>query len=457
MPTKPRIVTVTNNSVDVLNAVRNSASINYQNYVPVATADAESLRTIGAIIMDSPNLQNEFINALVNRIGRTIYTSRTYSNPWAILKKGMLDFGETEQEIFVDLCKTYNYSAEEAESKVFQREIPVVHSAYRVMNFQNFYKVTIQQRDLKMAFLSWSGVDDLIAKIVESMYKSANYDEFIVMKYLLAKHILAGHLKPVEIGAVSAENANAIVTTIKGTSNAFNFLSNDYTITGVPQNSEYSRQYVVMNAKFDAIMDVNVLAAAFHMEKAEFMGRRAMVDSFGNLDTARLAEIFATDSTYDEISAADLALLDAVPAVLIDEDFFQIYDNLIEFTEQYNAQGLYWNYFLHTWKTFSVSPFSNAAVFTPVAPAITSVTVSPSTLANPAVGSTQGLTVNVATKGFAPEQVNWTSDSDKVTVNKAGVIKIVTALAKNETVHIKATSVFDSTKSGQCTISGPTA
>lgn len=457
MPTKPRIVTVTNNSVDVLNAVRNSASINYQNYVPVATADAESLRTIGAIIMDSPNLQNEFINALVNRIGRTIYTSRTYSNPWAILKKGMLDFGETEQEIFVDLCKTFNYSAEEAESKVFQREIPVVHSAYRVMNFQNFYKVTIQQRDLKMAFLSWSGVDDLIAKIVESMYKSANYDEFTVMKYLLAKHILAGHLKPVEIGAVSAENATAIVTAIKGTSNAFNFLSNDYTITGVPQNSEYNRQYVIMNAKFDAIMDVNVLAAAFHMEKAEFMGRRAMVDSFGNLDTARLAEIFKEDNTYDEISTADLKLLDAVPAVLIDEDFFQIYDNLIEFAEQYNAQGLYWNYFLHTWKTFSVSPFSNAAVFTPVAPAVTSVTVSPSALANPAVGSTQGLTVNVATKGFAPEQVNWTSDSDKVTVNKAGVIKVVKALAQNETVHVKATSVFDPTKSGQCTISGPTA
>ena len=211
-----------------------------------------------------------------------------------------------------------------------------------------------------------------------------------------------------------------------------------------------------MNANFDAIMDVNVLAAAFHMEKAEFMGRRAMVDSFGNLDTARLAEIFANDNTYDEIGAADLKLLDAVPAVLIDEDFFQIYDNLIEFTEQYNAQGLYWNYFLHTWKTFSVSPFSNAAVFTPVAPAVTSVTVTPTALANPPVGSTQGLTVNVATKGFAPEQVNWTSDSDKVTVNKAGVIKIVKALAQNETVHVKATSVFDPTKSGQCAISGTT-
>lgn len=457
MPTKPKIVTLTNNSVDVLNAIRNSASINYQNYVPVATADAESIRTIGAVIMDSPNLQNEFLSALVNRIGRTIYTSRAYSNPWSILKRGIMDFGETEQEIFVDLCKVFDYSAADAESTVFKREIPSVHSAYRVMNYQKTYKVTIQQSDLRLAFLSWGGVDELIAKIVESMYKSSNYDEFLTMKYLLARHILAGHLKPIEIGAVSAANANAIVTNIKGTANAFNFMSDEYSIAKVPTTSEFDRQYVIVNSNFDAVMDVNVLASAFNMSKAEFIGRRILVDSFGTLDTARLGELFAGDPTYQEISADDLALLDAVPAILVDRDFFAIYDNKLEFTEIYNPQGLYWNYFLHAWKTFSVSPFSNAAVFTPVTPAITTVNVSPSTVSNPSVGSSFALTANVATKGFAPESVNWTSTSDKVTVNKAGTVKIVTALAKNETVTVKATSTFDPTKSGSCTISGPTA
>ena len=52
-----------------------------------------------------------------------------------------------------------------------------------------------------------------------------------------------------------------------------------------------------------------------------------------------------------------------VVAVLIDEDWFQVYDNLNKFTEKYVASGLYWNYFYHTWKTVSSSPFHNAVVF----------------------------------------------------------------------------------------------
>ena len=95
MATKPKIVTLTNSSVDILNVIRNNATINYKNYVPVATPDAESIREIGAVIMDSPQLQNEFLSALVNRIGRVLVTSKMYDNPWSMFKKGTLEFGET--------------------------------------------------------------------------------------------------------------------------------------------------------------------------------------------------------------------------------------------------------------------------------------------------------------------------------------------------------------------------
>ena len=62
MPTKPRIATNTNISADVINAVRNSASTYYKDNVPYVTADSESLRGIGAIIMNNPALENEFLS-----------------------------------------------------------------------------------------------------------------------------------------------------------------------------------------------------------------------------------------------------------------------------------------------------------------------------------------------------------------------------------------------------------
>ena len=52
-----------------------------------------------------------------------------------------------------------------------------------------------------------------------------------------------------------------------------------------------------------------------------------------------------------------------VKAVLVDGEWFQVYDNQNKFTEKYVASGEYWNYFYNVWKTVSSSPFSNAIVF----------------------------------------------------------------------------------------------
>ena len=136
MPKLPKITTLTGSSVDILNAIRNNATQNYQDYVPKATPDAESIRKIGAIIMDFPNLQNEFLSALVNRIGRVILTSKMYTNPFKMFKKGLLEFGETTEEIFVNIAKPFQFDPATAESTIFKREKPDVRSAFHVMNYQ---------------------------------------------------------------------------------------------------------------------------------------------------------------------------------------------------------------------------------------------------------------------------------------------------------------------------------
>ena len=138
MPSRPKIMTLTNSSVDVLNAIRNSATTNYRNYVPGATADAESIREIGAIIMDNPSLQNEFLSALVNRIGRVILTSKLYDNPWAVFKKGMLEFGETIEEIFVDIAKPYEYDPAVAEEKSLREKSLMLNQRSTYLTIRSF-------------------------------------------------------------------------------------------------------------------------------------------------------------------------------------------------------------------------------------------------------------------------------------------------------------------------------
>ena len=452
MPTVPKQFTLTNSSVEILNTIRDNATVNYQNYVPYATPVADSIRKIGAIIMDYPALQNEFLSALVNRIGRVMVTSKTYENPWAMFKKGFLEFGETIEEIFVNIAKPFQFDPAVAETDVFKREIPDVRSAFHIMNYQKYYKTTISNDQLRQAFLSWEGITDLIARIVDSMYTGANYDEFQTMKYMLARYILEGRMYPVTIQAVTSANMNSIVSSIKGISNKFEFLSGAYNPAGVKTYSVKNDQYMLVNSDFDATMDVEVLAAAFNMSKAEFLGHRVLVDSFGRLDTTRLAKLFANDPNYEEIDSSDLELLDSIPAVVVDRNWFMVFDNFNNFTEQYNGQGLYWNYWYHVWKTFSVSPFANAALFVPGTPGVTSVTVTPESAT---ISGTSGGTVQVSAAGcttnFAPQTVVWSSNSDTVTVNASGLVTVPAGTGATS-VTITATSTYDSSKKDTATI-----
>lgn len=445
MPSKPRIIVKTNTSAEVLNAIRNNASINYRDYVPVATENAESIKEIGAIIMNYPALQNEFLSALVNRIAAVRLTSKLYYNPWTIFKQGLLEFGETTEEIFVDIAKPFQFDPAVAESELFKREIPDVRSAFHIMNYQKFYKTTVSNDQLRQAFLSMDGISSLIAKIVDAMYTGANYDEFLTMKYMLAIHLLRGQLYPEEIKPVTSENMHDITAQIKGISNNLTFLSTNYNITGVHNNSLKEDQFLILNSKFDASMDVNVLATAFNMDKAEFMGKRVLVDSFGALELDRLKMLLGDNPNYHEFTEAELSALDSIPGVIVDKNFFMIFDNFQSFTEEYNGQGLYWNYFFHTWKTFSVSPFANAIMLIPATPSVTSVIVTPAT-ATATAGSTIQLTAKVTSENFAPQSVMWTSDNENVTVTSAGLVTIPNGVTG--TVTIKAASTYDNTKFG---------
>lgn len=450
MPIRPEIKVLTNSSVDVLNAIRNSASMDYRNYVPIATPNAESIKAIGAVIMDYPNLQNEFVSALINRIGRVMITSKMYSNPWERFKKGFLEFGESVEEIFVELARPFQYDPAVAETTIFKQEKPDYRSAFHVMNYQKFYKVTIRQEQLKEAFLSWSGVNDLITRTIETLYVSANYDEFLTMKYLIARHILDGHFYPVATAAVSEANMKSITSTIKSVSNQLEFMNTDYNLAKVHTHTEKREQYLIMNASFDAMMDVNVLASAFNMNKAEFLGNRVLVDGFGKLDMPRLKELFKDDPNFVEFTDAQLETLEAVPCILVDRDYFMIFDNLNEFRQVDNGEGLYWNYWYHQWKTFSVSPFANALIFAAGTPAVSAVTVSPSS-ATVIVGNTVQLEATVTASHFAPKSVVWTSSDENVTVSPNGLVTVGTGATAGN-VTITATSTYDSEVYGTATI-----
>jgi hypothetical protein len=352
--------TLNASTIDIINVIRQNASYDYQQNVP-EVATVNDIPRVGEIIYGTPAFANQFINALVNRIAIVRVQSATFNNPYSILKKGYIEYGETVEDIFVSIAKAVDFNVEKAAKREFQRTIPDVRSAFHVMNWRVMYPVTIQDEDLRQAFLSIEGVQNLIAKIVDGVYTAAEYDEFLLFKYLLIKAISHGKMYPTSIGT-GADLSEAAVQ-FRGTSNLLPFMSSEYNEVGVKTNTPKARQVIFMDAMFNAQFDVNVLASAFNMDKADFMGRLFLIDNWTDFDNERFDIIRANSDGIEEVTADELALLANVKAVILDDNWFQVYDNNNKFTEKYVASGLYWNYFYHTWKTVSNSPFANAVVF----------------------------------------------------------------------------------------------
>ena len=243
-------------TIDILNTIRANASYEYQSNVPEVTTEHD-IPKVGEALYGYPALANQFLNALINRIARVKVKSAVFNNAYAELKKGYLEFGETVEEVFVGIAKAREFSAEKAEAREFKRTLPDVRSAFHTMNWRVQYPVTIQNEDLRMAFTSFGGVEDLIARIVDAVYTAAEYDEYLLFKYLIIKAVSHGKMYPVSFDAATMTNA---AKKFRGYSNQLTFMSNKYNAAGVTTTTPKEDQYIFMDAQYNADYDVDVLA-----------------------------------------------------------------------------------------------------------------------------------------------------------------------------------------------------
>jgi len=329
----------------ILDVIRANASTEYQERVPAATQ--ATITEVGAPILTYTSTQNEFLTALVNRIALTIIQNKTLKNPLAVLKKGTIPLGSDVQEIFTNMAKDQGFDGKG--DKLLTRAISDTKALYQRLNRKGQYPVTISKQQLQTAFISYSELEKLLSGIVIAMYSGDNYDEFILMKNLFADTISGNKIVTTNVDHVTNEaTAKLLVKDIKKASKAFTFPSSNFntyfankpsTDTGEPVITWTPLEDQILIIRSDVMVDisVDVLAAAFNMEKVQFLSQYLEIDTFGS-----------ASNCY---------------AILCDRSWVQVYDNLFETTEFYNAQGLYWNYWLNHWQTYGYSLFANAVAF----------------------------------------------------------------------------------------------
>lgn len=333
--------------VTLLNTIWDNASAEYQARVPQATRT--NLSEIGNPLIEYTALANEFLDALVNRIGMTIVNSKIARNPLSILKKGSMPLGQDVQDIFVNMAKGKQYDV--ASNDLLTNVKPDVKAAYYRLNRQNKYSVTITEELFRQAFTSYDALNNLINGIVNSLYSGDNQDEFILMKQLVTSSVTRGLVKCIKVTQPADEaTGKAFIKSLRINSSLMKFPSSDFNqymqyaqMQGVEDNkpvvtwTPIENQVVIVTAATLETVGVDVLAAAFHMEKADFMQRVVEVDKFDD----------------------DGKIL----CLVCDEAFFQVWDNMQTMRSFDNTENLTRKYTLHKWQTLAVSPFANAVCF----------------------------------------------------------------------------------------------
>ena len=392
----------------VFNVVRENASKVFMETVPSATED--NIQTLSNILFNDAYqpMLNEFVTNLINRIGLTIIRNKTFSNPLSILRKGSMPLGTDIQDLYENPAEAEQYElSNTAMAKLLTITDPDTHVAYYRRNRKDLYTKTISRENLQGAFISWEKFESYISAITTSLYSGNYIDEFELTKSLVDGAYDNNKVIVETVSAVTDEtSAKAFIKKCRSLFNKMKLPSTQYNAYSkfsgakgtIKTWTEEDRFVLIVTSDVMAEVDVDVLARAFNIENTKFLGRVIEVDSFEN---------------------------EEIQAILCDESWFQIYENLMRFDEFYNARTMTWNEYLHVWQTYAICPFANAVVFATAQPKpATSVSVSDVSVVEDA---TANVTVTLTPSDATTELEYISGDESTFTVSSTGVVTGVSA------------------------------
>lgn len=345
-----------NNVADLLNSLRETLSQPLREKLPTVK-DNDSVKTWGSVLMGNPIIRNEFLANLQNFYIKPYIIAKNFKNPYAVFKKDQIVNGNI-QEVAFELIKAREFDQHKGAEREFARNLPDVRSAFHTVNVSIQYPVTIQDNYLNRAFTSIDAVGALISQILSQLENSAANDEYLMFKYLLIKGVTKGRTHAIATDGTP----KSVVKKARTLAQQLKFYTTKHNQARLHTLTNPENLYLLATAEQIAEMDVEVLASAFNMDKTEFVGHVISFPDLDEFDNDRFSEI--AGDQFEPVTADELNLMKKVALVMVDEEWFQVYDAYRTMTSVYNNAGLYTNYFYTIEMILSTSPFSNAISLT---------------------------------------------------------------------------------------------
>lgn len=329
----------------------------YHQYIPVVTENS-SIADFGTPILDPANtaVLNDFVGLLKKVVYTAVY-SKTFNSPLAQLEGERMPLGQFVEESYINPIKPRGFNINDF-AGLLQKYSAEVATQYLTVNSDLQYCVTITREKLRNAFTSWDNLEEFITGMTNALYNGA-----YITRYNQTKGLPLAAFKK---GAIKYE----VITNPTNEATAKNFIRKiraDYSKMQIPSTKYNAWQdvkgedafalktwtapedlIILISADVEALVDVEVLAAAFNLDKDSFLARKITVDDFSQ---------YNDDGTV----AVDGSM---IKAVLCDRAWFRIKTQDFDMEDFRNPNNRTYQLYLNDTRMVNYSLFANAKVYT---------------------------------------------------------------------------------------------
>ena len=326
----------------------------FHQYFPVVDANT-NIGEWGAPIFGS-NYQavQESFFGLLKQIAYVATVTRLYDNPLAQLEGENMPLGWAGEETYINPVKGRQFDVNDF-AGILQKYEADVKVQYLSVNMDIQYPVTLTRDKIRQAFNSWRDLEEFINGIVNALYNGAYINMFQFTKDLVSAAFSANKAAYIKVTAVTSEaTGKAMIKKLRELYTLFQMPSTDFNAwkkvggAGKPITTWCAPEDIVLIIRADimAAVDVDVLAAAFNMDKADFIGRVITVDNF---------DTYTDDGTkiYD---GSDIY------GIICDKAWFKIKQQDMALDMWFNPNNRSWQYYLNVVKMYNYSLFANGVV-----------------------------------------------------------------------------------------------
>lgn len=380
------------------------------------------------LIAQSDRLLGEFVRTMFYKVSASYVSSKSFDAVFGKFRRQISDIGMAIEETFVNFIKPVDYEAQVTPEQFMAVKLPDIRTTYHSINRQVKYPFTIGESQIKQQIQEGATLTTIVQGIMESATISNEADEQDIIEAMIIDAYEKQEVYMVAVGDIQTQaGVNKLSTYARsmfaqlGGRNRFNQLG----VTNAQANAPKS---IILDADGNASMDVNLLANAFNLTKAEIEQTKIVLPSIWK----------------DENIVALLAV----------DDWFVIANNKFEMASWFNPETLMTNYYLHVWETISRSPYAGAVLFVKELPKGAEARLIADEVFLP-IGKLAGTTASTdimiqASKGFKLPEGDWTftaevaDGADKFTATMEAN-KLTVALKDNVAPRTSARIVITAT------------